>query len=377
MSEATVWTAQSDPIPVVNTNGNIMEEWQVATGGQTVFTLVSFEYTPGTNSLFVFKDGLILHRDVDYTETDESTITLTSGATLNDRLTFLAIAIAQAEAPLFEHGVPAGGDTGQYLAKVNSDDYNTEWIDPPPTPASLQDGTRTNVASASTVNLVAIEDVTRNILITGTTTIGGFQISDGQLWAVKFAAALTLTNSASLVTQTGADVKVVANSTCFIRATADNQVEVLAMTKAFDIGGPAFSACRNTEQTIATTTATKLQANTEEFDTDNCYDAVTNYRFTPSVPGYYLFTGAVSWNIIASSASTQIYLYKNGTLFKTGSGDELDPNDYAVNVLSALVYMNGTTDYAELYVYQNSGGNHAVVAGANRNCFQAHLARPA
>lgn len=374
MTDATVWEGQSTNIPVVNTDGNIMEEWQTATANQTVFNLVSFEYTPGTNSLFVFKSGLILHRDVDYTETDKNTVTLTTGVPVNTQLTFLAIAIAQAEAPLFEHGVPAGGTTGQYLAKATGSDYDVEWISPPATPASLQDGPRASVASAATVNLVALEDTTRNILITGTTTIGGFQISDGQLWAVKFAAALTLTNSASLVTQTGADVKVVPNSTCFIRATADNQVEVLAMTKAFDIGGPAFDAYASGAQTVNNTSDYKVLLATEAYDTNANFASST---FTPTVPGYYHFEGNVT--IIAAGAGGGISakLWKNGAQVKIGSSGYChSAGDFSSHV-SAEIYMNGTTDYVELYAYQDTGGVRSIRNTAPATYFSAFLARPA
>jgi len=373
MTDATVWEGQSTNIPVVNTDGNIMEEWQTATASQTVFNLVSFEYTPGTNSLFVFKSGLLLHRDVDYTETDENTVTLTTGVPVNTQLTFLAIAIAQAEAPLFEHGVPAGGTTGQYLAKTNSDDYNTEWINPPATPASLQDGTRLSVASAATVNLVALEDTTRNILITGTTTIGGFQISDGQLWAVKFAAALTLTNSASLVTQTGADVKVVPNSTCFIRATADNQVEVLAMTKAFDIGGPACSVYRNATQSLPNTTSTEIIFNTEVYDTANCHNTSTG-RFTPDVPGYYKVS---VWGSTAqASGGMTIAALKNGTSQATAAGT-FTPGIGTFAAVSCDVYCNGSTDYISCAVLQSSGGTVNSASTQAGMGMTVSLARPA
>jgi hypothetical protein len=39
---------------------------------------------------------------------------------------------------------------------------------------------------------------------------------------------------------------------------------------------------------LADTTGTKVQCNTEVFDTDGiCYDNSTNYRFTPLVAGKY------------------------------------------------------------------------------------------
>lgn len=91
---------------------------------------------------------------------------------------------------------------------------------------------RTNVASTATVDLTAAAPDTRNINITGTTTITGFTVAIGQLYFVRFNAALTLTNSASLVTQTGADITTAAGDTCLIRATAANVVEVLCYAKA-------------------------------------------------------------------------------------------------------------------------------------------------
>lgn len=94
----------------------------------------------------------------------------------------------------------------------------------------LLNTTRANVASASTVNLTSAAPSTRHINITGTTTINGFTVAAGRCYFVRFDAALTLTNGASLVTQSGANITTAAGDTCIIRATADNVVEVLAYT---------------------------------------------------------------------------------------------------------------------------------------------------
>lgn len=87
--------------------------------------------------------------------------------------------------------------------------------------------TRINVASAATINLTTAAPNTQHINVTGTTTINGFTVAAGRTYFVRFNAALTLTNSASLVTQTGANIITVAGDTCIIRATAANVVEVL------------------------------------------------------------------------------------------------------------------------------------------------------
>jgi hypothetical protein len=57
------------------------EEIQTATAGQTVFTLATVSYQPGTNSLSVFVDGVNQYDGVSYAyiETNSTTVTFTSG----------------------------------------------------------------------------------------------------------------------------------------------------------------------------------------------------------------------------------------------------------------------------------------------------------
>lgn len=88
--------------------------------------------------------------------------------------------------------------------------------------------TRIDVASAATVNLTTSAPSTRNIRITGTTTITGFTVAAGQTYFVSFSGALTLTNNANIVTNTGANITTAAGDSCIIRATAANTVEVIS-----------------------------------------------------------------------------------------------------------------------------------------------------
>lgn len=238
-SQATVWEAPAGTIPVVNANGNVLEEVQVATAGQTVFNLASFQYTPGTHSIFVYRKsgttgGQMLRRAVDYTETSITRITLTAGATVGDLLFFIAIAISQIDGPPVINGVPSGGTTGQILTKASGSDYDMVW-QALSALSTLLDADRINVASAATINLTVagIANTSRNLQITGSVQIDGFQVTHGQLYAVRFAAALTLKNNAAIITQRNADIAVAAGDTCFIRATADNIVEVLGYSEAY------------------------------------------------------------------------------------------------------------------------------------------------
>jgi len=113
--------------------------------------------------------------------------------------------------------------------------------------------------------------------------------------------------------------------------------------------GPAFSATRSASQTPSGATWTKVQFSTEEYDTANCYDPTTNYRFTPNVAGYYLITAIVETN---ASSLTGTAIYKNGSAYRRSWAS--NPGAAASAVISTIVYMNGTTDYVEAYVYQNN-----------------------
>ncbi len=97
-----------------------------------------------------------------------------------------------------------------------------------PPAADLLNSIRIDVASAATVDLTAAAPNTRNINITGTNAISAFTVAAGQVYFVRFAGALTLTNNASIVTQSGASITTTAGDTCIIRATAANVVEVLS-----------------------------------------------------------------------------------------------------------------------------------------------------
>ncbi|MBO2926640.1 gp53-like domain-containing protein [Metapseudomonas otitidis] len=90
---------------------------------------------------------------------------------------------------------------------------------------------RIDVSAATTINLNSISSLSRNINIVGSgVAISDFAVSAGQLYFVRFAGACTLVNSASLVTQTGANVSTTSGDTCVIRATAANVVEVMFYT---------------------------------------------------------------------------------------------------------------------------------------------------
>lgn len=136
--------------------------------------------------------------------------------------------------------------------------------------------------------------------------------------------------------------------------------------------GPAFSAYQSSGQTVANATWTKVQFQTEEFDTNNCFDSVTNYRFTPTVAGYYQFN--TSCRVGPNNATIRVSFYKNGSEFKTSAPPS---GNYFFGVsLASLIYLNGTTDYVECYFYQSSGASGTMATGTD-TWFNGALVRAA
>ena len=87
--------------------------------------------------------------------------------------------------------------------------------------------TRIDVASATTLDLTANAPNTRNIRLTGTTTITGVTVAIGQTYFVVASGAFTLTNNASIVTNTGANIVAAVGDSFVLRSTAADTVEVI------------------------------------------------------------------------------------------------------------------------------------------------------
>lgn len=155
----------------------------------------------------------------------------------------------------------------------------------------------------------------------------------------------------------------------------DNTGTLLSTASTFAGTGPAFSAYTNVSQSIPNASFTKLQANTEEFDTNSNYDNATNYRFLPTVAGYYYINGLYAPSAAVVGLNT-CAIYKNGSLFKYGSSSPNSNVSLSSNV-SALISFNGSSDYVELWVFQNSGGALGTGSTAASNYFQGFLVRAA
>jgi hypothetical protein len=146
-----------------------------------------------------------------------------------------------------------------------------------------------------------------------------------------------------------------------------DSTETLGMKWAAPSGssGPAFKAFRNTStQTFSGTTWTKIQLNGESFDTANNFDSTTNYRFTPTTSGYYQVQGTITF---IGGNYLNIAIYKNGSAYALGQlMDNSQDGNGRANVVD-LVYLNGSSDYVELYGW--NGQSTGAYFGADNTFF--------
>ena len=162
-----------------------------------------------------------------------------------------------------------------------------------------------------------------------------------------------------------------------IMTTGDSSTITQGMIASNVAGtGPTFRAYMSTNFTLATGVQTKAPLNTEEWDTNSNYDNATNYRFTPTVAGYYIFTGA-AFGSISTTARFGVSVYKNGGPASWGFNNGLTSDGGGSVVVSTILYANGSSDYFELYLLQNQGTNATIVSSNGNTWFSGSLIRSA
>ena len=147
-------------------------------------------------------------------------------------------------------------------------------------------------------------------------------------------------------------------------------------TPGVPVNGPAFSAYSSAATTINNVTNTKIILQTKEFDTAGAFDATTTYRFTPQVAGYYQVNGSIGFSLNTTNFRF-ITIFKNGTAIKGGQSLPGGSPNLLVITVAALVFLNGSTDYLELFGNQNSGSTLTTSTNPLETYFQAFLARSA
>ena len=147
------------------------------------------------------------------------------------------------------------------------------------------------------------------------------------------------------------------------------------------VGGnntPSFEAYQSATQSgVGDAVWTKITMNTEAFDTNSEYDNSSNYRFTPQTAGKY-FVYVMGAGLSDTSYKLNVFniaIYKNGSAYRqtnttVNGADRLNEHNA---VCTAVIDMNGSSDYVEAYARVNvTTGTGSIDARSSSGGFGAY-----
>jgi len=151
-------------------------------------------------------------------------------------------------------------------------------------------------------------------------------------------------------------------TTSQITTLADNSGGSIAATVLTGLQTCAFSVRLSSAQTIQHNTYTKVNFNSEDYDTDNAH---SNGTFTcPSgKAGKYFFNGYFSVDDIKERDRNQFLFYKNGANALVGLGYHrlIDQNNnQIITTHSSSIIELAVGDYVEMFGYHNEGTSEQI-----------------
>ena len=141
------------------------------------------------------------------------------------------------------------------------------------------------------------------------------------------------------------------------------------------VGGkntPNFYVRRNGTQTVSANTWTKVQLNSEFYDTASAFDSSSDYRFTvPSGQGgkYFFQASVYGYSGDNNLQRLHIRLYKNGSSITTIAENDWSNQAYRNSQMysASTVLSLSASDYIELYANLYSGGGTPTINGDGDN----------
>jgi len=198
------------------------------------------------------------------------------------------------------------------------------------------------------------------VSVAGSTTLNGISV-----WGVGDSVAFNGVTWQRI--EGGADLEgvnlTVSGTTTLSGLTASTALALDANKNVVSVVVPAFGANTTSDVAASTATWTKVTYGTEKFDTNSNFASST---FTATVAGYYQVNAAANF-YPSALGQCQVAIYKSGSSYLVGS---VVPNSSQgpACVVSSVIPMVAT-DYLEVYVYQNSGGNLNFGSSDFSGCF--------
>ena len=122
-------------------------------------------------------------------------------------------------------------------------------------------------------------------------------------------------------------------------------------------------------QWIGTSSSAKILFDTEAFDEKGEF---ANSRFTPKTPGYYFVQANITLKALADGNVWQGRLHKNAVWVSIDYHYSAGPGAWPTAKMSTIIYLNGSTDYIEVWGYHTHGSTRQLDNSAGATVFSAH-----
>lgn len=194
-------------------------------------------------------------------------------------------------------------------------------------------------------------------------------ITEGTTWEVR--TGCTYTHSGTTLSRGTLEDSSTGSAITFTTAAIVSQIPTAAWGNALEnqldraltfIRSPSTGT-----QTMTASAFTKVSTILSEVvDNPKTWWDTTNKKFLPTRAGNYLIFAGVQLNV-TEAIITQAAIYKNGSADTYGATSNFAST--ALPAVEAVVYLDGTTDYVELYIYVSA--SVATLAGTGRVFFKA------
>ena len=140
------------------------------------------------------------------------------------------------------------------------------------------------------------------------------------------------------------------------------RTKVLDIVHLCNMGRIKARAYRNAAQNINATSSTKVLIDAISFDTEDVVN-ITSSRIVPNLPGYYIAIANIRVSNVPDGMRVIASIAKNGVVVTHGTMVNQGAAGHSVSIAQDLVYMNGKTDYLELYAYNGHSSALGLYVG--------------
>jgi len=219
--------------------------------------------------------------------------------------------------------------------------------------------------AVTTVKIADSNVTTAKIADSNVTTT---KIADLNVTTAKIADSNVTTEK---IADSNVTTEKIADSNVTTAKIADTGVTQAKLAANVAGNGPAFRAYLGSNLSLGTGAFGILSINAEDYDTNSNFNT-TNFRFTPTVEGYYQLNGGI---ICGDGAQLLcVSIFKNAV--EHSRGVQVQGVTFNSQV-SDVVYFNGSTDYADLRAAQSSGTTKTINQGSVGCYFSGCLVRAA